>query len=92
MTNEMMTEYRLHELAKASGVSERNIRNYRERGLIDPPRRAGRAGYYDAHHLSQLNTVTRLLRKGFRFAQIEELFEYMRSSADLAEMLERTLQ
>lgn len=85
--DEVMTEYRLDDLAEVSGISVRNIRNYRERGLIDPPRRAGRVALYDDLHVSQLKTVKLLLRKGFNFAHIAEFFEGMRNGADLAEML-----
>ena len=42
----VLAEYRLEELARVSGVSVRNIRAYRERGLLDPPRRDGRAALY----------------------------------------------
>ncbi len=73
-----VAEYRLDDLAKVSGVSARNIRAYRERGLLDPPRRVGRSAYYDDYHVSQLKTITRLLRKGFSSAHIAEFFESMR--------------
>ena len=53
-----MAEYRLEDLAAVSGVSARNIRAYRERGLLDPPRRVGRSALYDDYHLSQLNTIS----------------------------------
>ncbi|AFM18291.1 putative transcriptional regulator [Mycolicibacterium chubuense NBB4] len=82
-----MAEYRLEELAKVSGVSTRNIRAYRERGLLDPPRRVGRSALYDDYHLSQLNTISQLLRKGFNSAHIAEFFESMRQGADLADIL-----
>ena len=39
-----LAEYRLDDLARISGVSSRNIRAYRERGLLDPPRTAGPVG------------------------------------------------
>src|SRR5690349_10951820 len=38
-----LAEYRLDDLARISGVTARNIRAYRERGLLDPPRRVGRS-------------------------------------------------
>jgi DNA-binding transcriptional MerR regulator len=82
-----LTEYRLDELAEASGVSARNIRAYRERGLLDPPRRVGRSAYYDDYHLSQLRTINQLLRRGFNSAHIAEFFASMREGADLADIL-----
>jgi DNA-binding transcriptional MerR regulator len=82
-----LAEYRLDELAKISGVSARNIRAYRERGLLDPPRRVGRAALYDDYHFSQLRTITQLLNRGFNSAHIAEFFASMRQGADLADIL-----
>jgi DNA-binding transcriptional MerR regulator len=82
-----LAEYRLDDLARVSGVSARNIRAYRERGLLDPPRRVGRSAYYDDYHLSQLKTINQLLRKGFNSAHIAEFFSSMRQGADLADIL-----
>jgi DNA-binding transcriptional MerR regulator len=82
-----LAEYRLDDLARISGVSSRNIRAYRERGLLDPPRRQGRSAFYDDYHLSQLKTINQLLRKGFTSAHIAEFFERMREGHDLAAIL-----
>lgn len=82
-----MAEYRLEELARISGVSARNIRAYRERGLLDAPRRVGRSAFYDDYHLSQLRTINQLLRRGFNSAHIAEFFASMRQGADLADIL-----
>lgn len=82
-----MAEYRLDDLARISGVSARNIRAYRERGLLDSPRRVGRSAYYDDYHLSQLKTINQLLRRGFNSTHIAEFFASMRQGADLADIL-----
>lgn len=82
-----LTEYRLHDLARASGVSARNIRAYRERGLLDPPRRVGRAAFYDAVHLRQLQTINRLLARGFTSAHIAEFLETARAGRDIGDAL-----
>ncbi|ORV81175.1 MerR family transcriptional regulator [Mycolicibacterium iranicum] len=82
-----MAEYRLEDLARVSGVSARNIRAYRERGLLDAPRRVGRSALYDDYHLSQLNTISHLLRKGYNSAHIAEFFASMRQGTDLADIL-----
>ena len=39
--------YRIDDLARVSGVTVRNIRAYQERGLLHPPRRAGRVASFD---------------------------------------------
>jgi DNA-binding transcriptional MerR regulator len=82
-----LPEYRLEGLSALSGVSIRNIRAYRERGLLDPPRRQGRSAYYDDRHLSQLRTINELLRKGFTSAHIAEFLSSTRQGRDLADIL-----
>lgn len=82
-----MAEYRLEALAEASGVSVRNIRAYRERGLLDPPRRVGRWAFYGDHHLEQLRVISDLLRRGFHSAHIAEFFATVRDGRDLADHL-----
>jgi DNA-binding transcriptional MerR regulator len=83
----VVAEYRLAALAQASGVSARNIRAYRERGLLDPPRRGGRSAFYDDHHLDQLTVIGDLLRRGFHSAHIAEFFAVVRDGGDLADHL-----
>ncbi|MEN3219333.1 MerR family transcriptional regulator [Mycolicibacterium porcinum] len=78
-----MVEYRLEDLARISGVSARNIRAYRERGLLDSPRRVGRSAYYGERHLAQLAAISQLLAKGFNSAHIAEFFAGLRSGKDL---------
>lgn len=82
-----MVEYRLDELATLSGVSVRNIRAYRERGLLDAPRRVGRWALYDDRHLAQLRAVNELLRKGYTSAHIAEFLDGTRQGRDLADVL-----
>ncbi len=64
-----------------------NIRAYRERGLLDPPRRQGRAAIYDDYHLAQLQTIDELLGRGFTSAHVAEFFETMRAGGNVAELL-----
>ena len=82
-----MTEYRIGELAGVSGVTERNIRAYRERGLLDPPCRRGRGAFYDDHHLAQLETINQLLAKGFTSAHIVAFLDGIRRGDALTDVL-----
>lgn len=68
-------------------MNVRNIRAYRERGLLDPPRREGRAAIYTDLHLAQLRVINQLLAKGFTSAHITDFFEAMRSGHDIADVL-----
>ncbi|CAM3465101.1 MerR family transcriptional regulator [Mycolicibacterium frederiksbergense] len=82
-----LNEYRIDDLARISGVTARNIRAYRERGLLDPPRRQGRSALYDDYHLAQLQTIDELLGRGFTSAHVAEFFETVRAGGSLAELL-----
>lgn len=82
-----LNEYRIDDLARISGVTARNIRAYRERGLLDPPRRHGRSALYDDYHLAQLQTIDELLGRGFTSAHVAEFFETVRAGGSVAELL-----
>lgn len=68
-----MGTYRVDELARLAGTSVRNIRAYRERGLLSAPQLSGRTGWYDDGHLARLRLLTRLLERGYTLANIAEL-------------------
>ncbi|MFI8773632.1 MerR family transcriptional regulator [Gordonia sp. NPDC062954] len=68
-----MAEYRINDLADASGVSVRNIRVYQDRGLLPAPTIRGRTGWYSDEHLVRLNLISRMLERGYTFATISEL-------------------
>ncbi|NYG59640.1 DNA-binding transcriptional MerR regulator [Nocardioides daedukensis] len=66
---ELMT---LDELCKRLGMSVRNVRFYTTRGLVPPPIRRGRSGYYTADHVARLELVLELQAHGFTLAAIEK--------------------
>jgi len=66
-------EYRIDDLAREAGVSVRNVRVYQDRGLLPPPRREGRTGWYSEAHLQRLALIGRMLDRGYTFATIGEL-------------------
>ncbi|MEV5510879.1 MerR family transcriptional regulator [Streptomyces orinoci] len=81
-------EYRASELAEAAGITVRTLRFYRERGLLPPPRRAGRIAWYDDRHLARLRTIAALLERGHTLGGIAELLAAFESGRrDVGELL-----
>ena len=68
VVSDLMT---LDELTKRVGMSVRNVRFYTTRGLVPPPIRRGRSGYYTAEHLVRLELVRELQAHGFTLSAIE---------------------
>ena len=61
----------LDELTNRVGLSVRNVRFYTTRGLVPPPIRRGRSGYYTPDHVARLELVQELQSHGFTLAAIE---------------------
>jgi DNA-binding transcriptional MerR regulator len=81
------TEYRIEELAAAAGTTVRNVRAYRDRGLLPPPRREGRLAFYGPPHLARLRLIAALVERGYNLANVGELLEAWHQGRDLGEML-----
>jgi len=62
----------LDELTEKVGISVRNIRFYTTRGLLPPPIKRGRSGYYSPDHIARLELVKELQAHGFTLAAIEK--------------------
>lgn len=69
------------ELAARVGMSVRTVRFYAGRGLLPPPERRGRNGYYNADHIARLELVRELQAHGFTLAAIEGYLERIPSDA-----------
>ncbi|MGW3492576.1 MerR family transcriptional regulator [Streptomyces sp. NPDC001020] len=80
-------EYRMEELAKEAGITVRTLRFYRERKLIQPPRREGRIAWYDESHLARLRTISALLERGHTLSGIAELAEAFDHGRDVGDLL-----
>lgn len=87
----MGREYTLAEVAAAVGMTERNVRSYRSRGLIRPPRMRGRIGLYSQEHLAQLRLIQALLGRGLSLAVITQLVERGVAHTELARMVREEL-
>ena len=61
----------VQELTERVGMSVRNVRFYTSKGLVPPPLRQGRSGYYTADHVARLELVQELQGHGFTLSAIE---------------------
>lgn len=71
----------LDELTERTGVSARNVRFYASRGLVPPPVRRGRSGYYGPDHVARLELVRELQGHGFTLSAIEKYVERIPETA-----------
>lgn len=65
----------IDQLARAAGLTARNVRSYQSRGLIPPPQVQGRIGYYGPEHLTRLALIREMQAQGFNLAAIAHLLE-----------------
>lgn len=82
-----MGEYRIDDLARAAGMTTRNVRAYQDRGLLPAPRRSGRVALYDDAHLARLKLIASMLGRGYTTAHIAEMLGAWESGQDLAAVL-----
>jgi DNA-binding transcriptional MerR regulator len=63
----------IEQLAQATGMTVRNIRNHQSRGLLPPPEVRARTGYYGAEHVARLRLVQEMQLDGFNLGAIKRL-------------------
>jgi DNA-binding transcriptional MerR regulator len=80
-------EYRIEELARLAGTTTRNIRVYRDRGLLHPPLRVGRIALFNDTHLTRLRLITSLLDRGYNIAHVHEMLSAWEQGKNLGDML-----
>jgi DNA-binding transcriptional MerR regulator len=80
-------ERTIDELAAHVGLPSSTIRLYQTRGLLPPPRKEGRVGYYGAGHVARIELIGRLQDRGFSLAAIAELVAGWEGGRSLDEVL-----
>ncbi len=80
-------EYRIEELARLGGTTTRNIRVYRDRGLLHPPLRVGRIALFNDTHLTRLRLITSMLDRGYNIAHVHEMLSAWEQGKNLGDML-----
>jgi len=89
VTSELLT---LEDITKRVGMSVRNVRFYTTKGLVPPPIRRGRSGYYTNLQVARLEMIRELQGHGFTLSAIERYLSHVPEDAspeDLA--LQRTM-
>lgn len=68
-------QYRIDQLAAASGVRAETIRFYQGKKLLPGPRRVGRIAVYDDAHLERIARIRELLDQGLTLALIKRVLD-----------------
>jgi DNA-binding transcriptional MerR regulator len=77
----------IEELASQAGTATTTVRMYQSKGLLPPPQRRGRIGYYGQGHIARLRLIAQLQEQGFSLASIKRLTEAWESGRGLDEIL-----
>jgi DNA-binding transcriptional MerR regulator len=80
-------EYRIDDLARLAGTTTRNVRVYRDRGLLPAPLRIGRIALYNDTHLTRLRLITSMLDRGYNIAHVHEMLSAWEEGKNLGDVL-----
>ena len=82
----------IEQLSASSGITVRNIRSHRARGLLPPPEVRDRIGYYGPQHLDRLRLIQELQGEGFNLKGIERLLDKRLGPAEQMLSFKRDLE
>ncbi|MBY6388853.1 MerR family transcriptional regulator [Rhodococcus erythropolis] len=71
----------INELAERAGMTARNIRVWQTQGLLPPPERRGRIGFYTDNHLARIERIKALRGEGLRLDVIRRMLDSSAESA-----------
>ena len=77
----------IDDLAQRAGTATSTVRLYQSKGLLPPPVKEGRVGYYGDGHLARLRLIARLQEAGFSLAGIGQLLDASDQGRSLGEVL-----
>lgn len=77
----------IEQLASQAGTATTTVRMYQSKGLLPPPDRQGRIGYYGQGHLARLRLIAQLQEQGFSLASIKRLTDAWEGGRGLADIL-----
>src|SRR4051795_3964610 len=68
-------ELTIDELARAAGMTVRNIRAYQSRGLLPPPEVRARTGFYGGEHVARLKLIAEMRSEGMNLRTIKRVLD-----------------
>src|SRR5215207_1364979 len=77
----------IEQVAAGAGIPVSTVRMYQHRGLLAPPVKRGRVGYYGPDHEARLRLIAELQERGFSLAGIKELVDGWAEGRSLDEVL-----
>jgi DNA-binding transcriptional MerR regulator len=77
----------IEQLASQAETATSTVRMYQTKGLLPPPVRRGRIGYYGQGHLARLRLIADLQEQGFSLASIKRLTDAWESGRSLDDVL-----
>jgi DNA-binding transcriptional MerR regulator len=86
-----VAELTIDELARAVGMTVRNVRSHQTRGLLPGPTMRGRVGYYGDDHVERLLLIKELQDEGLPLRLVERLLTRRGDTADRILALRRTV-
>lgn len=86
-----MADLTIDELARATGMTVRNIRSHQTRGLLPGPEMRGRVGFYGDEHIERLQLIRELQDDGLNLALVERLLTNRAEAANRLLSLRRTV-
>lgn len=91
--SEHMNLYRIGELAKAAGISERTIDYYTKLGLINPEKRTLKNYRLYSHEtLTTLKRINQLKQEKYTLEEIKDMLERWRTVAEESEVTDKLTQ
>jgi DNA-binding transcriptional MerR regulator len=77
----------IEQVAAGAGIPVSTVRMYQHRGLLAPPEKRGRVGYYGPEHQARLALIAELQERGFSLAGIKELLDGWAQGRSLDDVL-----
>ncbi len=81
------TDLTVDQLAQEADIPVSTVRMYQNKGLLPPPERRGRVGYYNVGHRDRLRLIATLQERGFSLAAIKDALDSWTAGHSLDHLL-----